>query len=215
MMRLRKAYVMGPEPREFRGKSCHGEATELYYDCAEAYSERRFSKRETTEFMASMRNAIEADPDFLDSYLMLAELHRSVGNMPESNALIVEAAHRALCEIEDEDGFLPTELDCRVMDNRPITRAIYQYVRVCWEGGRLDEALEILRYQLRAYPTDSLGCRYTILAILEGLSSDEFTARFQELVGFSSQWFQDGANRYPDDFDWWLKWTEDFENEGA
>jgi len=84
-----------------------------------------------------------------------------------------------------------------------------------------DDALYIYRKLFRMNPNDNQGVRDKILAIRLGLGQDEWIQPFLVKegpmageameVGPLLEWFNKNAKKFPDDFDWWFKETEEAE----
>lgn len=201
-MRLRQSYEISPEPREYIDERDHGrEIEEAYYDCAVAMADDEVNDPEGIG--QTLRALIKQAPDFLGPYLLLGELLKREGREVEASALFRAAAERAVAELEDEAGKLPSILEWGWLGNRHIMRALNTYAGEAWQAGETEEALAISQYLLRACPNDNLGVRYVILAILEGMSHDKFMRDFQKLAG--SDWFRTGAAKHPEQLGWLLE----------
>ncbi len=156
---------------------------------------------------------IEEDPDFLDSYSLLADIVGHEGLLYEAFKLREQAYDRALKMITDENGEWPDSMEWGWLENRHVIRALLNMAIVLWQFSSYHErALDILIKLFRSNPSDNIGARYYILAIRKKLTFDKYANRF-ERGGFADhtldEWFDKNYQDYPDDFDWWDKWCDE------
>jgi tetratricopeptide (TPR) repeat protein len=195
---------MDSEPGEFIARP-HDVMSE-YYDLCELADtiDEAAVKRQLREFM-------QRDRDFLDSYTYLAELLREEGDFTEEKLLRVEAYERALEQITDDDGQWPDVLSWLYLDNRHIIRAIFNRAVLHWREDESESAANLLRKLLHSNPPDNIGARYYLLAIIAGMKYDEFMLRFErddQSSNVLDGWFDSNSGKFPDEFAWWARAVE-------
>ena len=193
------------DPEEFIDRD--HPAMEAYYDLCERYE----TQGPTKSIQAALRKLIAHDPDFLDPYLMLADLLDEQEQVAEADRLIGEAGQRALRVITAGTGDWPKSLNWGWLENRHLIRALYTKAISFWTHDEPEPALDLLRKLLRSNPEDNLGVRYQILAIRLGMTENEFEAKFNKGGFYDSDlpnWFDKNVTKYPDEFDWWRKAVE-------
>lgn len=168
-----------------------------------------------------LKEMIDEDPDFFDSYITLADLYYHNGWNKEGKKLLKEAQERAMMRIADAKGNWPKSMEWGFLENRHLMRAIERYGVLCWELEKIDEALDIFRRLLRMNPRDNQGARHNILAIRLGLGVKEWQKPFAakhkgKIVGLDARkvddWFKENAKKFPEDFEWlakiWKEWEK-------
>ncbi len=159
-----------------------------------------------------MEKLIEKDPDFLDSYSMLAQVASEEGHLDEAVKLINTAYDRALALITDAEGNWPDILKWGWLENRHIIRAILSKAIVLWNVGFPSEALVLFRKLLRSNPGDNIGARELILGIRMNMTYEDFETRFNKGGFYDDElidWFEENHKKFPDEFEWWDKWCEE------
>ncbi len=127
---------------------------DTYYDLCE-----RRNKRHDKSMKKQLKQLIEQDPDFFDSYLTLREIVESEGNAVEAETLLDEAFNRALRLITDKKGNWPDVLEWGWVENRHIIRTILNKAISQWEHNDRDGALDLLRKLLKTNHNDNVGAR--------------------------------------------------------
>lgn len=160
-----------------------------------------------------LKKLIKKDPDFFDSYLTLFNILQSEGRQREAEKLLDEAYKRAINLITDQKGEWPDLLEWGWVENRHIIRTLLNKAISLWRSGKTDDALDLFRKLLRSNPGDNVGARDYILAIRMKMSFKKFEKRFNK-GGFYdshlSDWFEKNYRKFPDEFDWWDKATEEY-----
>jgi tetratricopeptide (TPR) repeat protein len=181
-----------------------------FYDLAERYERQG----PTPAIEQALRKLIVQDPDFYDSYLMLHTVLAQQGRDAEGEELLDTAYQRALARITDARGNWPPALEWGWLENRHIIRTFLNKALAEWTAGRTDAALDLLRKLLRSNPGDNIGARNYILAILLGMTFEEFENTFSGVYGYDAlkmmDWFDKNTRRFPKEFDWW-KQAVDYE----
>ena len=179
-----------------------------YYDILEAPTSDEKLKE-------VMKRSIEKDPDFYDAYLVLSELEEDPDT---SRALMKEAFERAVQRIADVNGDWPVSMIWGWLENRHLMRALERWALELWEEGNTDEALDIFRRLFHANPGDNQGVRHSILALCLGLGTDwcaPFEIKDGPMAGeaidlrATSDWFEENAKKFPEEFDWWPQALKD------
>ena len=197
---------MAKKQREYVDKNHN--VTDVYYDLREKYngSNTKSTKRQ-------LKQLIEKDHDFLDSYLLLYEILQDDGNLPEAKKILNDAYERALKLIIDKKGNWPDVLEWGWLENRHIIRTILNKAISLWKNKEIDDALDLFRKLLKTNPGDNVGARDYILAIRINISFEEFENRFDR-GGYCdkelSDWFDKNYKRFPDEFGWWEKAIEKY-----
>jgi len=178
-----------------------------YYDLMEARPKLPILKKK-------MQSLIKRDPDFFDSYSVLADILLQEGKIKESDNLVIQAYERAVRRIADKKGNWPKVMEWGFLENRHLMRIIQRYGYLLWEQGKEEEALAVFRKLLRANPGDNQGARHSILAIRLGAGMDwdePFLVKKGPMAGQAmdackvSDWFDKNAKKFPDEFDWLFK----------
>ncbi|MFQ6034619.1 MAG: tetratricopeptide repeat protein [Sedimentisphaerales bacterium] len=180
-----------------------------YYDLCEKYCDGRGIKT----IKRQLKQLIEKDQDFLDSYLLLCSILQNEGNLQEAEKILDEAYERALRSITDKKGNWPDVLEWGWLENRHIIRTILNKAISLWKKGQIDDALDLLRKLLKTNPGDNVGARDYILAIRMNMSFEEFENRFNKGGYYDmelSDWFDRNYKKFPDEFGWWEKAVEEY-----
>lgn len=178
-----------------------------YYDLLDRNLSRRKLKEE-------MQGLIQEDPDFYDTYIIVADILEDEGKAEEARKLLYTAYERAVLRIVDKEGNFPKRIEWGWLDNRHLVRAIDRWARELWEDGKTEEALDIFREVLHSNLNDNIGARHDILAIRLGLGPNyeqKFVAKGMDgyLDAFKlSEWFHEHSKEFPDEFGWWFKAVE-------
>lgn len=179
------------------------EVSRMYNDLLE-----RLKDLPVSTFKKELQKLINRDPDFFDSYLLLAELYFEEGATEARNRLIDQAYQRAIRLITDEKEQWPKRLEWGWLQNRHIIRTLVTKGIQLWESGNNQEALALFRNLLQSNPNDNPGVRFFILAIRMGMRYEDFQRRFEK-EGFYDEtlcdWFDKNYKNWPDEFDWWDK----------
>ena len=189
-------------PREVEFGDDDRDAMNDFYEIAELYQ----SDGETAPIQKQLRQLIARDPDFYDSYLMLADVLRNQNREEEAVALVEEAANRALRRILDRKGNWPRRLQWGWLENRHILRALMMHAIRLWKSGENEAALDIFRKLLACNPDDNQGVRHYLLAIRLGLSFDRFEEKFETDGYYTADvfdWFEKNSPRFPEEFAAW------------
>ncbi|MBN2378307.1 tetratricopeptide repeat protein [candidate division WOR-3 bacterium] len=191
--------------REFYDKE--RKASAEYYDICESYNGRN-----AKIVKLRLKKIIKTDPNFLDAYLFLNDLLQDEGKVKEAEKLTDEAYRRAISLITNKEGNWPDVIEWAWLDNRHIVKAIYNKAVSLWHKKQTDEALNLLRKLLRTNPNDNIGARNMILGIRMGMTFTEFETRFNKGGFYDAElfdWFDENYKKFPDEFDWWDKATEE------
>lgn len=155
------------------------------------------------EFKERLRKLIEKDPHYLEPYVILSDIYEMEGKLKEAEDLLREAYLRAK-EFISKEGKLPDRLEWKHPTNRHIIRALINWGIFLWELGEVEEALRVLKEVYRMNPKDEPGVRYYILAILEGMSFNEFEQVFTKDGEYNREdlehWFEKHSKDHPDLF---------------
>jgi len=173
------------------------------------------------KMVKELKEMIEEDPDFYDSYIALADLYYHNGWNEEGDKLLKKAYERATMRIADAKGNWPKAMEWGFLENRHLMRTLERFGVLRWETKKTEEALDIFRRLLRMNPGDNQGARHNILAIRLGLGVEEWQKPFEakhkgKVVGLDaykvSEWFEENSKKFPEDFEWlakmWKEWDK-------
>jgi tetratricopeptide (TPR) repeat protein len=180
-----------------------------FYDLCEKYSNGSNVKT----IKRQLKQLIEKDQDFLDSYLMLYDILQNEDNLSEAEKTLNGAYERAIKLITDKKGNWPDVLEWGWLQNRHIIRTILNKALSLWQKEEIDGALDLLRKLLRTNPGDNVGARDFILAIRMNMSFEEFENRFNKGGYYDNEltdWFRKNYRKFPNDFGWWEKAVEKY-----
>ncbi len=158
---------------------------------------------------AGLKKLIARDPDFLDSYLSLGEMHDNMGRHKQAEQLLEEAYERALRLICDRNGNWPRQISWGWLENRHILRTLFQRAFSWWQDKQPEMALELLLKIFKACPDDNLGARYLILALRQNLTFAAFERKFSSDRAME-KWFQRDARKFAADFDAYFEHLKQF-----
>lgn len=158
--------------------------------------------------LKSMMQLIRKDSDFLDPYIVSADILLRSNKIKSGFQLIEEAYNRALHLIIDENGKWPKRMSWGFLQNRHIMRAIERHAFISWEENDFKLALEIYRKLLRVNINDNQGARYAILALRMKLGPDwdlKLMAKNGQMVGLIEakkidDWFNENSKNFPEEF---------------
>ena len=149
----------------------------------------------------ALKELIEEDPYYLETYIFLAEIMENEGNLKEAKRLLLEAYERAIELIKDKEGKLPDRLEWKHQQNRHIIKALIETGVMLWEVGNLDKALEILKTVYKLNPSDEPGVRYYILGILENMNFEEFENVFTKEGEYDKKSLESWFNKRKEKFE--------------
>ncbi|WP_457600424.1 tetratricopeptide repeat protein [Hydrogenivirga sp.] len=162
-----------------------------------------FEEGRIGELKEELKKLIEEDPYYLEPYVLLNEIYEIEGRVREAEEILEEAYRRAL-ELISEEGKLPDRLEWKHPTNRHIINALLNMGVFYWEVGEIDRALKIFKELYRMNPADEPGVRFYILALLEGMSLDEFEQVFSRDGEYDyedlERWFTKHAPEHPEVF---------------
>jgi len=166
------------------------------------------TKNDMKEFEAIQEEA----PEFLAPYVELSHSALANGEREEAFSIATFAYMLAVQRIADRQGNWPETMEWAWFENRPLMRALHHFAWMLWKRGQPDHAAMILRRILRMNPSDNQGVRYELLAIQLQLSVETWDKSFfvkdGPMAGVAwdgrkiEDWFDRGAKKFPDEFNW-------------
>jgi len=160
-------------------------------------------EEEVEELKEKLKKLIEEDPYYLETYVLLNEIYEMEGDVKSAESILEEAYRRAI-ELISDGGSLPDRLEWKHPTNRHIINALISTGVFYWEVGEVEKALKILKEVYRMNPLDEPGVRFYILAILEGMSFDEFEQVFSRDGEYDyedlNHWFEKHSGEHPELF---------------
>jgi tetratricopeptide (TPR) repeat protein len=182
---------------------------ELYWEFTESPDSENIKKG-----IKTLKSIIKKDPDYFDPYITLHEYYLMDGDF--KNAIkIIETGFKRAIDLIDNNGRFPDSLPWGFIENRHIIRMIFNFAMFVWANDEnKDIALKIFMELLKSNHNDNIGARYSIVAILEGFSSqEEWEEKFAGDIGLDymavENWFYKAAEKHRDVIGWWLDLEED------
>ena len=162
-----------------------------------------FEEGNIEELKKELKALLEEDPYFFEPYILLNEIYELEGNLKQAED-VLEEAYKKVMELIAPDGKLPERLEWKHPTNRHIIRALLNVGIFYWELGELEKALDVFRKIYSMNPSDEVGVRFYILAILEGMGFEEFEQVFSRDGEYDhndlKRWFEKHSINYPDVF---------------
>lgn len=181
-----------------------------FYELMESADTDSDDPKEAARVAVGLQKLIARDPDFLDPYLSLGEMHNNMGRHEKAAQLLDDAYARALRLICDQNGNWPKRLGWDWLENRHILRTLFQRAFSWWQDGQPESALELFRKIFKACPDDNLGARYLILALRQNLTFAAFERKFNSHPAMQ-KWFDRDAPKFPEDFTAYFEHLKSFE----
>jgi len=128
----------------------------------------------------------------------------------ENAVKTIETGFKRAIDLIDNNGRFPDELPWGFMENRHIIRMIFNFAMFVWANDEnKDIALNIFMELLKSNHNDNIGARYSIVAILEGFSSQEkWEEKFESESGIGleygavEEWFYKVTEKHRDVIGW-------------
>ncbi len=189
----------------------------VFIDQSRPVAEKFFKMKEEgssdlEEVTTRLQQLVQEDPDFLEPYLVLEEVYTETGKHDKATEVLDEAFNRAVNLLSDDEGNWPDEIPWMADENRHIIRTILHKALSEWEHRNWQHALDLFRLLLMTNPNDNIAARFYILAIRMGFTFAGFEDRFNKGGYYDSElneWFDEHVERFPDEFEWWLKKVEE------
>jgi tetratricopeptide (TPR) repeat protein len=168
-----------------------------------------------TNSIKILKKIIKKDPDYFDPYITLHEYYHLNNESVKAYESLGKGYQRAL-RLIIRDGRFPDELLWGFIENRHIIRMLFNFAIFMWMVKDKDDALDLMLQLLHADTMDNIGARYSIVAILEGLESQEdfeekFLAKDGDYLDWEKQerWFHEKAKKHEDVLGWWLNMEDE------
>ncbi|TFG20263.1 MAG: hypothetical protein EU529_15125 [Promethearchaeota archaeon] len=158
-----------------------------------------------------LRELIKADPEYFDSYIYLHNLYLEMEDYTECKKILLEGYERALKRILNINNQWPSRLRWSYIENRHIIRLFETVGLWFWRNKEYNKALDLFRKLLKSNPIDNIGARYYILALRIKVEYDNFDEILDKGGYYDEEinkWFNQDYNRFPDEFNWWIKELE-------
>ena len=164
----------------------------------------------------TLKSIIKNDANYFDPYITLHEYYLMDGDFINAIKIIEKGFQKAI-DLIDRDGKFPDKLSWAFMENRHIIRMIFNFAMFIWANDEDKEiALNIFMELLKSDHNDNIGARYSIVAILEGFTSqEEYEEQFESANGMGleyealEEWFYKSAQKHNDVIGWWLDLDEE------
>jgi hypothetical protein len=196
-----------------------------FHDLEEKYDYQVFniSDADIPETRELLKSFVKKAPRFLEPYLWLERIYTRDGKRRSAEAIFKKAYSKAIQMVMGRERQWPDTLSWGSMDNRTIIRIFLRKAEESWYMGRVSqshfqEAYTIYMNLLKSNPYDQPCVRLNVLAVLEGISSDQFDQLYTEYDKYGEDYFK------PEVFDWFEKngrkhqelkwWFEYAEREG-
>lgn len=165
----------------------------------------------------TLKTMIKKDSNFFDPYITLHEYYLMDGDITKA-INIIELGFKKAINLIDKNGDFPDILNWGFIENRHIIRMIFNFAMFVWANDENKEiALNIFMELLKSNHNDNIGARYSIIAILEGFSSQEvYEEHFESENGRGleyeaiEKWFYDSSQKHLDVIGWWLDLDDEY-----
>lgn len=158
---------------------------------------------------------IKKDANYFDPYITLHEYYLMDSDFKNAIKIIEKGFQRAI-NLIDNNGKFPDKLPWGFIENRHIIRMIFNFAIFVWINEDKDIAINIFMELLKSNHNDNIGARYSIVAILEGFSSqEEYEEQFESENGMGleyealEKWFDKSVKKHKSVIGWWLDLDED------
>ena len=197
----------GGEEVEFIDKD-RFDVNEMYWEFIESKEADNVKKS-----ISILKKIIKKDPDYFDPYITLHEYYLLNGD-PENAMDVLERGYKRALKLIMKNGKFPDVLLWGFIENRHIIRMLFNYAMFMWEIEEREQALDLMMSLLKSNPGDNIGARYSIVAILEGVDSQE---ELEEMFGDGEyldwerqeKWFYEKVKKYQKELGWWFDLEEE------
>jgi len=200
---VNRSAIFPHEPFEFIDEDRY-EVSEDYYEFLESPEADDYKKSEKI-----LLSFIKQDPFFFDPYTVLHEYYLNEGKTKQAFDLMAKGYNNAMLLIE-QNGRFPDSLPWGFIENRHIIRLIFNFAMLLWLADQRDNAIDMMMKLLKSNPTDNIGARYSIVAILEGFESQEhLEEQFDGGEGYldwekQEKWFNKASKKHKNIIGWWF-----------
>jgi hypothetical protein len=178
---------------------------------------RVFERMDEASYVKAVLQYMKQEPDYLLPYLDLADTKFAAEKGIEGK-LLRDAYERALRLMGAKDGEWPRLIESLRFRNRHILLAILQQAKWQWGQGETEAARVLFQKLLEVNPLDTIGARYRLGAILEGLTLEQWNSLFKDIDLSEDQivdvlakgtpapaeyWFMSIEPKYPEVFAPW------------
>ncbi len=186
------------------------EVSELYWEFLESPEVDDVKKS-----IKALKSMIKKDANFFDPYITLHEYYLMDRDFKKAIEIMEKGFKRAI-DLIDSNGRFPDELPWGFIENRHIIRMIFNFAMFIWANDDKELAFKMFMELLKSNHNDNIGARYSIVAILEGFSSqEEYEEQFESKDGMGleyealEEWFYKAAEKHKNVLGWWLDLEEE------
>lgn len=167
-----------------------------------------------------LKGFVKDAPRYLEPYLWLEVIYDRSRKRRSSEAIFKKATAKAFQMVMGREKRWPDEMSWGDMNNRVLIRIFIRKADELWHMGRgnsacLQEAYTIYLNLLKSNRYDNPCSRLYVLAILEGMSSDEFHERFMDYDEYGDycytdevfDWFKANGRKY-EAMKWWFEYAD-------
>src|SRR6218665_2260218 len=188
-----------------------------FYCLGELYDHETYNiaNEDLPAIIEKLKGFVKAAPRYLEPYLWLEEIYLRNRRERSANAIFKKASAKALQMVLGKEKTWPNELPWGDLNNRTLIRILLRNAEQLWHRGQtdqqsLDQAMSIYLNLLNSNPYDQPCSRIFVLAILEGISNDEFYTKFMDYNDYGDYclknevfiWFENNAPHYPELASW-------------
>ncbi|MCX6789725.1 MAG: hypothetical protein NTZ42_03920 [Candidatus Gribaldobacteria bacterium] len=157
----------------FNNENMKQDKRTLYYDALDLLDNGKEGAKQALKLLVE---ALEIDPDFVQTYIGLVSVYGMLGKNTETRKCIKQAFEKTKKLFPK----WPKSMSWGDLDNRAYMRAIQYMGDDLTDSGDKDGAIELYKLLLKMNPNDNQGVRYTLAGLYAGISGSEVNEMFDE-----------------------------------
>jgi hypothetical protein len=192
-----------------------------FHDIEESYDydARNVPDEDYPKLIEQFKGFVKAAPRFLEPYLWLEVMYDRDRKRRSSEAILKKATLKAFQMVMGKERKWPDECSWGDLNNRVLIRIFLREAESLWHVGQMDrsalkEALIIYLNLLKSNPYDNPCARFYALAILEGISNDDFHDKFTDYDVHGDyfkegvfEWFEKQGTKHKE-LAWWFEYAQ-------
>ena len=176
-----------------------------YNDLLSDYEFDLFSipdEKERDGVIQQLIHFIKVEPFYVEPMKELLGLYQIFQEQKKFNKLLEQIYKAALVHVTiDKKGNWYDVIPWGPLENRSIIRALIWGAEERWKKGKTAEAKKVFQNILKTNPGDNPGIRYQLLAILEGMTFEQFDEHMGDseyVLPKIPKWFDKRAKFHPE-----------------
>jgi hypothetical protein len=158
-----------------------------FYELSERYDfeTHNIGDEDVSNVIEQLKGFVKKSPRYLEPYIWLEEIYFRNRRKRSADAIFEKACDKAFKMVLSREKKWPDEMSWGDMENRTLIRIFLRKGERLWHLGQndhllLDQALNIYLNLLNSNPYDQPCARIYALAILEGISNNDFYDEFMD-----------------------------------